>query len=89
MSEFRTGAAVRRIVVSTLMFAPFSAPLRKKLGIEGIWNGYTPVVLLTIGVFEVVMLSRQVRGCPCNPERIGGVCIDWLDCRSSNICIRR
>ncbi|KAI4267854.1 MAG: hypothetical protein LQ337_008154 [Flavoplaca oasis] len=60
MSEFRTGAAVRRIVVSTLMFAPFSAPLRKKLGIEGIWNGYTPVVLLTIGVFEVVMLSRQI-----------------------------
>ncbi|KAL8757875.1 MAG: hypothetical protein Q9199_001883, partial [Rusavskia elegans] len=42
------------------MFAPFNASLRKRLGIEGIWNGYTPVVLLTIGVFEVVMLSGQI-----------------------------
>ena len=89
MSGFRTGAAVRRIVVSTFMFAPSNAALRKKLGIEGIWNGYTPVMLLTIGVFEVVMLSGQVRGCPWNPDCIGRGCIDRLDCRSSNICTRR
>ncbi|KAI4224898.1 MAG: hypothetical protein L6R36_004324 [Xanthoria steineri] len=60
MSGFRTGAAIRRIIVSTLMFAPFNASLRKRLGIDGLWKGYTPAILLSIGIFEVVMLSGQI-----------------------------
>ncbi|KAL8654989.1 MAG: hypothetical protein Q9226_003211, partial [Calogaya cf. arnoldii] len=59
MSGFRTGAAIRRIIVSSLMFAPFNAAVRRRLGIEGYWKGYTPAILLTIGVFEVLMLSGQ------------------------------
>ena len=71
MSGFRTGAAIRRIIVSSLVFAPFNASLRKRLGIDGLWNGYTPVILLSIGVFEVVMLSGQVRRCLSPLEKIG------------------
>ena len=61
MAAFRTGAAVRRIIVASLMFAPLNPSIRKRLGIDGVWGGYLPVVLLSVGVFEVVMLSGQVR----------------------------
>ncbi|KAL8862411.1 MAG: hypothetical protein Q9178_001420 [Gyalolechia marmorata] len=42
------------------MFAPLNPSIRKRLGIDGIWAGYLPVVLLSVGVFEVVMLSGQI-----------------------------
>ncbi|KAL8929170.1 MAG: hypothetical protein Q9172_000606 [Xanthocarpia lactea] len=42
------------------MFAPLNPSIRKRLGIDGIWGGYLPVVLLSVGVFEVVMLSGQI-----------------------------
>lgn len=63
MRDFRTDAAIRRIIVSTLMFAPFHLYVRTRLGMEGLWNGYTPYVLLAIGGFEVVMLGGQVSNC--------------------------
>lgn len=88
MSGFRTGAAIRRIIVSSLMFAPFNASLRKRLGIEGLWNGYTPVVLLTIGVFEVVMLSGQVRSCLSRWRECGGPLTDLYHYRLSSIYIK-
>ena len=89
MSGFRTGAAIRRIIVPTLMFAPFNASLRKRLGIDGLWNGYTPVILLSIGVFEVVMLTGQVRACLSSLKQCGEIFTDLDHHRLSSICIKR
>ena len=89
MSGFRTGAAIRRIIVSSLVFAPFNASLRRRLGIDGLWNGYTPVILLSIGVFEVVMLSGQVRRCLSPPGKGLEIYTDLDHHRLSSICIKR